>query len=289
MSGETSPFNLLPEDCIAKIISFTSPRDACAAAAVSPVFKSASEYDVVWERFLPPDYEEIVSGSDLPVAFSTKKELYFLMCDTDLLLGGGKMSFRLDRSTGKKCYLFISSRELEIASMDDPAHWEWISLPESRFGEAIELKSVWWLEIRGTLRSQMLSPNTNYAAFLVFKLTKEYYGLKHSSKASVRVVKDSTTKNTEVDDENITTVYIDPERCVQLEPMRPHMPPVRIILRRGLSSRADGWLEIKLGEFVVEEGDEGDVVIQLCETEHLNRKKGLIVEGIEVRQKRSYF
>ncbi|GFP95911.1 F-box protein at2g02240 [Phtheirospermum japonicum] len=255
------------------IISFTSPRDACTAAAVSPVFKSAAEYDAVWERFLPPDYEEIVSGSDLPVSFSTKKELYFLLCDSALIVGGGKMSFRLNRSTGKKCCM-LSARELEIVWIDTPIHWQWTSLPESRFGEVAELLSVCWLEIRGTMRSQILSPNTNYAAFLVFKLSEEYYGLDGSSKASVKVVKDSTTKKTEGDD-NITTVYIVPPRRVKF---RGRVP----------SSREDGWLEIELGEFFVDEGDECDVLIQLDETEHLNWKKGLIVEGIEVRPKQTF-
>ncbi|KAL3633412.1 hypothetical protein CASFOL_022174 [Castilleja foliolosa] len=276
MADAASPFCLLREDCIGKIISLTSPIDACTAAAVSPAFKSAVEYDVVWERFLPSDYEEIVSGSGLLVELLTKKELYFLMCDTDLIVGGGKMSFRLNRSTGKKCCM-ISARELYIAWKGNPEHWEWISSPESRFGEAAELRSVCWLEIRGTLRLQILSPNTNYEAFLVFKLSENSYGLENSKKASIKVVKDNTTKSTE---DNITTVYI-------VQPTRTRLP-LGIMLRRYPSSRGDCWMEIKLGEFVVEEGDEGDVVIQLLETEHLNWKKGLIVQGIEVRPKKLF-
>ncbi|KAL0457022.1 UNVERIFIED_CONTAM: F-box protein PP2-B7 [Sesamum latifolium] len=66
---ETSPFCLLPELCIAKIVSFTSPRDACKAAAVSPVFKSVLESGIVWEGFLPPDYKEIISRSCSSVNF----------------------------------------------------------------------------------------------------------------------------------------------------------------------------------------------------------------------------
>ncbi|KAK4485275.1 hypothetical protein RD792_007907 [Penstemon davidsonii] len=48
--NETSPLSL-PEDCIAVILSFTSPEDACRAAAL-------------WERFLPSDYKNIIGRFD---------------------------------------------------------------------------------------------------------------------------------------------------------------------------------------------------------------------------------
>ncbi|KAK6138913.1 hypothetical protein DH2020_027353 [Rehmannia glutinosa] len=282
MADEISPLFSLPEDCIANIISFTSPKDACRATAVSLGFKSAAESDAVWDRFLPPDYKEVVSGSNSPVTCSTKKEFYFSLCESPLLVDGGKMSFRLSRSTGKKCYM-LCAREVEIAWIHTPMHWTWTSLPESRFAEVAELLSVCWLEIRGTLRSQMLSPKTNYSAYLVFKLSENHYGLHCSSKASVKVVKESTTK-TEGD---INTVYIVPptNRRVKFRCRRPRLLPLRNAEGRVPFSRTDGWLEIELGEFFIDEGDEFDVQIQLCETEHLNWKKGLIVEGIEVRPK----
>lgn len=53
--------------------------------------------------------------------------------------------------------------------------------------------------------------------------------------------------------------------------------------------RTDGWLEIELGQFYNAEGDDiCDVHIQLSETEQLNWKKGLIVDGIELRPSESY-
>ncbi|KAI3469739.1 hypothetical protein Pfo_026402 [Paulownia fortunei] len=281
---EMSPFSLLPEGCIANIISFTSPKDACRVAAVSLGFKSAAESDTVWERFLPPDYKEIVSGSSSPVACSTKKELYFLLCDSPLLLDGGKLSFRLSRSIGKKCYM-LCARELQIAWIDTPIHWTWTSLPESRFAEVAELLSVCWLEIRGILQAQMLSPKTNYAAYLVFKLSENHFGLECSSKGSVKFVKENTT---EIEGE-INTVYIVPPTYGRVMGRRRWVRmPVRNIDGRLPFTRTDGWLEIELGEFFIAEGDECDVQIQLFETEHLNWKKGLIVEGIELRPKEAF-
>lgn len=69
------------EDIIAKIISFTSPRDACSSMLVSSLFKSAADSDVVWERFLPSDCQDIICKSLLltpsTLTFLSKKVLYF--------------------------------------------------------------------------------------------------------------------------------------------------------------------------------------------------------------------
>jgi hypothetical protein len=231
---------------------------------VSWGFKSAAESDTVWERFLPPDYKEKISESSSAVSSSNKKELYFLLCDSGLLLDGGKLNFRLSRSTGKKCYM-LCARQLQIAWKDAPTYWKWTSLPESRFAEVAELLSVCWLDICGTVPAQLLSPNTNYAAYLVFKLSDDHYGLDCSSKALVKCVGESTTES----EGKISTVYV--------------VPPTH--WRDGRRTRADGWMEIELGEHYIAEGDDDNVQCGLFETESLNWKGGLIVEGIELRPK----
>ncbi|XP_020700850.2 F-box protein PP2-B10 isoform X2 [Dendrobium catenatum] len=50
-------------------------------------------------------------------------------------------------------------------------------------------------------------------------------------------------------------------------------------------TRQDGWMEILLGEFYNEEGDDGDVAMSLLEIKGGNWKNGLIVQGIEIRPK----
>lgn len=84
-------FRLMPEGCISAIISLTSPKDAAQSSAVSQTFMSAAESDVVWESFLPSDYEDIVSTSDSPMDFPSKKQLYFSLCNSPILLDGGKL------------------------------------------------------------------------------------------------------------------------------------------------------------------------------------------------------
>nr|BAD22389.1 F-box family protein-like [Oryza sativa Japonica Group] len=51
--------------------------------------------------------------------------------------------------------------------------------------------------------------------------------------------------------------------------------------------RADGWMELKLGELYNEEGDDGEVCISFMETKGGHWKSGLVVQGIEIRPKKS--
>ena len=83
-----SPFDTLPVDCISSIISFTSPRDACNAASVSKTLESAAKSDSLWEKFLPLEYTSLIP--QYPRVFSSKKELYFALCDDPLLIEDGK-------------------------------------------------------------------------------------------------------------------------------------------------------------------------------------------------------
>ncbi|KAK0582742.1 hypothetical protein LWI29_029048 [Acer saccharum] len=102
----------LPEGCIAAIISFTTPRDACQLACVSTTFKSAADSNVVWDRFLPPEYSSSSSSSSSTTwSALSKKELYFRTSHN--LIHKGNLSFWFDLLSGKKCYM-ISARELYI-------------------------------------------------------------------------------------------------------------------------------------------------------------------------------
>ncbi|KAM7466113.1 hypothetical protein LguiB_013675 [Lonicera macranthoides] len=92
MELEAANILKLPEGCISEILSLTSPRDASSSSAISSVFKSAADSDAVWHRFLPSDYLEILARSDSLLVYSTKKQLYFLLCDSLVLLDGGKLS-----------------------------------------------------------------------------------------------------------------------------------------------------------------------------------------------------
>ncbi|XP_024009801.1 putative F-box protein PP2-B12 [Eutrema salsugineum] len=73
--------------------------------------------------------------------------IYFL--HSPLLIDDGRMSFWMEKRSGKKCFM-LSARELEITWADSPDIWSWISIPDSRFEVVAALGMICWLEIRGT-------------------------------------------------------------------------------------------------------------------------------------------
>ncbi|KAJ8561209.1 hypothetical protein K7X08_027399 [Anisodus acutangulus] len=169
-------FLSLPEGCISEIFSLTSPKDVGRSSAVSQTFMFAAESVIVWEEFLPSDYEDIISRSDSFLASPSKKQLYFSLSNSPILLDGGEVSFSLDKN-GKKCFM-VAARELAISRGDILQYWNWLSHPDSRFSEVAKLKWGFWLDIRGKIETQILSKRTKYVAFLVFKLEDGFRPLK---------------------------------------------------------------------------------------------------------------
>ncbi|KAJ9703189.1 hypothetical protein PVL29_004818 [Vitis rotundifolia] len=92
-SNAHSVFLAMPEGAIVDILKLTTPQDAYRLLAVASVFLSVAESDYLWESFLLPDYLEIVSQSSEPLSrcdFSSKKELFFSLCDSPLLIDEGR-------------------------------------------------------------------------------------------------------------------------------------------------------------------------------------------------------
>lgn len=102
----------LPEGCLANALSLTSPKDACRLSLVASTFRSAAESDAVWERFLPPDYGDIISRSiDGPdsLAVGSKKELYLHLCDHPILIDGGSKVINYQLNDPLFLFLFFSA------------------------------------------------------------------------------------------------------------------------------------------------------------------------------------
>ncbi|MBA0726056.1 hypothetical protein Golax_001906 [Gossypium laxum] len=270
----TLDLTALPLDCVTLIISLTSPRDACRLSLVSTAFNSAAESDAVWESFLPSQYQELIPSS---LSFSSKKQLYLSLCENPLLIEAGRKSFWLERVSGKKCYM-LSPRDLSIIWSDNtPDYWRWVSIPEARFDEVAELRSVCWFEIRGRISISMLSPMTHYKAYLVFQ-PNDVYGFDYFPvNLSVGVVGTEGSKR---------SAYLQPrkERRRRLYwPIREEQPTPGDDVQFP-KARVDKWLEVEMGEFF-NEGcvDDGELEMSAVEIEGGNRKGGLIVQGIEIR------
>nr|XP_043633962.1 F-box protein PP2-B11-like [Erigeron canadensis] len=287
-------FEALPEGFVANALALFTPKDVCRLSLVSSVFRSAAQWDVLWEKFLPEDYHKIVSDS--AVRFGSKKELYLWLCDHPVIIDGGNKSFSLDKLSGKKCYM-LAARDLSIVWGDTPRYWRWISIPESRFAEVAELKSVCWLEVHGTINTSMLSIDTRYAAYFVYKSTPNTYGFEHYP-AEVYIGLGGVESQTEG---QTKTVYLDPAVRLRQRDDHEQQPGRRMGMfgrfRRvrnqsdpplnGPKLRQDGWLEIELGEFFNRKGEVGELEMTMMEVKGGNWKGGLIVQGIEIRPKAS--
>nr|GEY13165.1 F-box domain, phloem protein 2-like protein [Tanacetum cinerariifolium] len=145
--------------------------------------------------------------------------------------------FKLDTNSGKKCYI-IGARELSIAWHDDTRYWKWGNVPESRFAEVAILEEVCWLDIRGKISTAILSPRSTYVAYIVFKMALNASGLHVPAKA---VVTFGGKKN------KISNVYLQ-QRAT--------------LTQVAHTKREDGWMEIELGKFSHDDGDEG--LIGVC-------------------------
>ncbi|KAJ6354777.1 hypothetical protein OIU77_005388 [Salix suchowensis] len=269
------PFNDLPEECWANVLSLTTPRDVCRLSAVSPIFKSAAESDVVWQSFLPHDLESILStapdGSLLMSSASSKKEVYFSLCDNPIIVDNGRKSFSLEKKSGKKCYV-LSAMDLEITWGDTPMYWTWNSISDSRFAEVAELKDVCWFEIRGKISTCLLSPETLYTAYLVYKFPPRTYGFDNQPvDVTMRLDEGEIGARTVSWNPQGRRRYINGSVTVRGSV---HYP----------KERGDGWLETELGDFFSAEGEDGELEMRLFDDSG-HWKSGFVLDGIEIRPK----
>ncbi|XP_040994338.1 F-box protein At2g02240-like [Juglans microcarpa x Juglans regia] len=268
----------LPDECIANIISKTSPHDACRMSLVSRTFSSAAASNLVWEALLPPDHQQIISesvssSSSLSTMLS-KKDLYFSLCDNPILIGNGNRSFTIHKWSGKKSYM-LGARELGVIWGDASQYWKWSSLaespllPKSRFSEVAHLVEVCWLHVWGNIETKILSPNTRYGAYLIYTIGDQFNGLEKPVKLSVRFLDEIRC--------DFINAYLLSRTSMDDAPEEEDAQFPR--------DREDMWMEIEMGEFFNHDQVDRVVEMELRETEVLNWKSGLVIHGIEVRPK----
>ncbi|XP_065869069.1 F-box protein PP2-B11-like [Euphorbia lathyris] len=315
----------LPEDCIATIFSFATPKDVGRFSIVSSGSKLVSESDAVWRRFLPCDYKALISQSSDPSLLSTypsAKDVYLHLADNPILIDDGKKSFGLDKWSGKKI-LMLSARDLMIVWGDTPKYWTWTNGEhKSRFAEVAELIVLWWLEIRGKIKATMLSPETHYTAYLVYRTRETSYGFHYPVEVTVGI------SGAEEGDSSKRSLYLDTGRERRQRNqlfvrrvglfghghghrhrhMHMHMHAmesdsddddddddrnnvndndigVNHNNRNRPQERQDGWLEIELGDYFNRQDEVADLEISIMEVTGGDSKGGLIIQGIDIRPK----
>jgi hypothetical protein len=133
----------LPDDCIAAIISHTTPFDATRLARVCWAFKRAVEIDTAWENFLPSDYEsmcnkswaEAEESSSSRRRNSSKKDIVMTMTK-GLFLDQGFQKYVLLRRTRGVCRV-LSVEAMNVAWGMDIRFWRWEQSRSSCFGKVV--------------------------------------------------------------------------------------------------------------------------------------------------------
>jgi len=162
-----------------------------------------------------------------------------------------------------------------------------------RFPEVAELVTVCWLEIKGKIKTSMLSPETSYAAYLIFKMAEAAYGFYSPAEVVVKTAGGKTeTQKAYLDpgEGHSRSYQIIQRRIRLLSRNRTSMTMTHPSLNRGRdgklpSMREDGWMEVEIGGFLTRREEEGEVEMSVLEVKAGNWKGGLVVEGIEIRPK----
>lgn len=145
-----------------------------------------------------------------------------------------------------------------------------------------------WVEVHGKIESQILTPKTKYAAYFVFKLDGASRDFRHPAKETSVKIRAHESKY---------TICVEPRKC----DVNPRTFCRRSSFIHGVvtffanpycedywessipSTRTDGWMEIELGWFFIENGDDGEAQLHFRGGRW---RSGLTILGIEVRPKK---
>ncbi|KAD6453742.1 hypothetical protein E3N88_08448 [Mikania micrantha] len=230
--------------------------------------QSISDSDAYWEEKLPTDYEDIMKWSTDILQWTTKKEAYSII-RKGFLIDDGKKWFFLDKN-GKKCHK-LSAAYIRSWNKDE------IHLSESRFKEAT-LHRLFGFYIDCEIQSHLLSPQTTYATYLVYKYLPENQS---RFEGPVTVIKWPGS------DDNCWYVYLVIPTTPVIRPkadQNTHNPVHRPQIKGIPQQRNDGWMEVQIWEFRTV-----DIIIMVRVSFYLvpydnnSTFQGLVIQGFEVR------
>ncbi|PWA38664.1 Protein kinase, ATP binding site-containing protein [Artemisia annua] len=170
--------------------------------------------------------------------------------------------FWLGEVNGKK--LLVLSAKAAVYKFSDVFLFTSKPSAQSRFQEVVELLPQQVFYINCTIRSQMLSPGTEYVCYLVFKLSEECQWLHNPVRARDLL----NRENKEVE----FFYFITPN-------------PLNINdITRVPQEREDGWMEIQVWKFnSTHEFKDDSLSMNMKFTSHEGTMSGLIICGLEFR------
>ncbi|KAJ9537423.1 hypothetical protein OSB04_030156 [Centaurea solstitialis] len=255
-----------------------------------------SDLDTYWEDKLPNGYEEIIKSSKDSPKRTTKKDLYFLFCK-GFRINNGEEWFYLGKN-GKKCYMQSAREALH------KYEWVWLLQKDAKkprfllnllacflvditllciFEEAALQKSWTSFVISCNIRSQILSPQTTCACYLIYNITDFHPRIE--ALVEVRHV------DLHLEDFHVANTWY----IYLLSPQTPvirsnfvgrythNTSDISKMIRGIPRLRNDGWMEVQLWEF--QTSDISKSTWMQLELRNINKESSysLIVQGIEFK------
>nr|GEV72842.1 hypothetical protein [Tanacetum cinerariifolium] len=221
------------------------------------------------------EYQRYIEMSDKPFDYTTKKELYPILCQ-GFLGCNGQLWFSLCKSTSGICSILPATH---ILSHD----WnrKTRSLSESRFKEVVRLETYNGYRLSCRLGSFMFSPYYTYACFLVFKYEDNQVLSNDASfyKAECNLGDNNIIQSTvfaHFTSVNIPAIFTDSSKSIQM-PNKDDMDLEHSFVEK----RDDGWMEIRLTKPLHQLENHKSLEVKLQEP--ISTSMGIIVEGIEFR------
>ncbi|GJS68328.1 phloem protein 2-like protein [Tanacetum coccineum] len=220
-----------------------------------------ADSNINWDQQSSSDFQEIMKRSQYDVITMTKEELHKLL-STGVLIDNGEKLFSLSKVNCKKCHMLPA--KAVINKSPDAKFTKCSSSAMSRFEEVVELPRHQAFSIKCDIETQLLSPDTAYACYLSFQLPENCEGLKCPVKA-----RDILNKNNKED----TIIYLRTPGPIDL--YRDKRVP---------ENREDGWMEVRVWEFVYNnEIKDNHIPMELKLACLGGTMLGLIICGVEFR------
>ncbi|KAF4388068.1 hypothetical protein CsatB_016658 [Cannabis sativa] len=141
----------IPESCVACVFLYLTPPEICNLARLNRAFRGAASSDLVWQKKLPPNYQDLLSLLPAERWQNLSKKGIFALLSRPVPFDDGNKEIWLDKVSGRVC-MSISARAMAITGIEDRRYWNWVPTEESRFHVVAYLQQIWWFEVDGVVR-----------------------------------------------------------------------------------------------------------------------------------------
>ncbi|KAD4384997.1 hypothetical protein E3N88_25165 [Mikania micrantha] len=213
-------------------------------------------------RILKPDLYieclEIIKRSENNIQNAPKEELSVLLYN-GILIDKGEKIFSLSKVNGKKCHMLRA--KAVICNSSNVKCYNIKPQAQSRFEDVVEILLYHEFRIKCDIETQLLSSDTSYACFLVFKLSEKCHGLKCPVKARDLLPAYAKQRTKIISFRTPSEVNLNKIKWIP-------------------EQREDGWMEVIIWETI---SDRNNIPMDLKLITFQGTMSGLIISGIEFR------